>query len=199
LWPYAISGDLPIVLGRFSSPGQSNLARELIRAHAYWRRCGLEADLVLLHDADPAEELHDQLEELVRLGPTSEVADKPGGVFLRGAAEMPAADVMLLEAAARAMLHGDDGSLAEQLERVPTLGTLPADLRVTAVTTTAAPSESIPTGKGLLFANGLGGFTPDGREYVLTLRGRERPPAPGSNVLAKPGVGRPLTEGGGRP
>ena len=119
LWPYAISGDLPIVLARFSSPGQSNLASELIRAHAYWRRCGLVADLVLLHDADPADELHEQLEELVRLGPTSEMADKPGGVFLRGAAEMPAADVMLLEAAARAILRGDDGSLAEQLERAP--------------------------------------------------------------------------------
>jgi cellobiose phosphorylase len=196
LWPYAISGDLPIVLGRFSSPGQSNLARELIRAHAYWRRCGLEADLVLLHDADPADELHEQLEELVRLGPTSEMADKPGGVFLRGAAAMPAADVMLLEAAARAMLRGDDGSLAEQLERVPTLGTLPADLRVAAVTTTATRSESIPTGEGLLFANGLGGFTPDGREYVLTLRGRERPPAPWSNVLANPGFGSLITEAG---
>ncbi|HEX3204952.1 MAG TPA: hypothetical protein VHQ68_01805, partial [Propionibacteriaceae bacterium] len=146
LWPHAISGDLPIVLGRFSSPGQSNLARELIRAHAYWRRCGLVADLVLLHDADPADELHEQLEELVRLGPTSEMADKPGGVFLRGAAEMPAADVMLLEAAARAILRGDNGSLAEQLERAPTPTTLPANLRVTPVTTTATPSKSIPAG-----------------------------------------------------
>jgi cyclic beta-1,2-glucan synthetase len=196
LWPYAISGDLPIVLGRFSRSGQSNLARELIRAHAYWRRCGLEADLVLLHDADPADELHEQLDELVRLGPTSEMSDKPGGVFLRGAAEMPAADVMLLEAAARAMLRGDAGSLAEQLERVPTLGTLPADLRVTAVTTTATPSESIPTGEGLLFANGFGGFTLDGREYVLTLQGSERPPAPWSNVLANPGFGCLITEAG---
>ena len=166
LWPYAISGDLPIVLARFSSPGQSNLASELMRAHAYWRRCGLVADLVLLHDADPADELHHQLEELVRLGPTSEMADKPGGVFLRGTAEMPGADVVLLEAAARAILRGDDGLLAEQLEREPTLETLPAEMRVTAVTTTATPSESMPAGEGLLFANGLGGFTPDGREYV---------------------------------
>jgi cellobiose phosphorylase len=196
LWPYAISGDLPIVLAQFSSPRQSNLASELIRAHAYWRRCGLVADLVLLHDADPADELHDQLEELVRLGPTSEMADKPGGVFLRSAAEMPAADVMLFEAAARAILRGDDGSLTEQLERAPTPTTLPAELRVTAVTTTATPSKSILGGEGLLFANGLGGFTPDGREYVLTLRGRERPPAPWSNVLANPGFGCLITEAG---
>ena len=55
---------LPIVLARFSPRGQSNPASELIRAHAYWRRCGRIADLVLLHDAAPADELHDQLERL---------------------------------------------------------------------------------------------------------------------------------------
>jgi len=57
-------GALPIVLARFSPRGQSNPASELIRAHAYWRRCGRIADLVLLHDAAPADELHDQLERL---------------------------------------------------------------------------------------------------------------------------------------
>ena len=196
LWPYAISGDLPIVLARFSSPGQSNLASELIRAHAYWRRCGLVADLVLLHDADPTDELHEQLGELVRVGPTSEMADKPGGVFLRGAAEMPAADVMLLEAASRAILRGDDGSLAEQLERAPILATLPPDLAITAATTTGPVDESSAVDQRLLFANGLGGFTSDGREYVLTLHGSERPPAPWSNVLANPGFGCLITEAG---
>ena len=196
LWPHAISGDLPIVLARLSHPGHSNLASELIRAHAYWRRCGLLTDLVLLNDAHPADELHDRLEELVRLGPTSELADKPGGVFVRSAAAIPAADVMLLEAAARAILRGDDGLLAEQLARAPALANLPADLRVTAVPTTATPSQSITADDGLLFANGLGGFTPDGREYVLTLRGRERPPAPWSNVLANPGFGCLITEAG---
>jgi cellobiose phosphorylase len=196
LWPYAISGDLPIVLARFSSPTQSNLVNDLLRAHAYWRRCGLVADLVLLHDVDPADELSDRLKELVQLGPTSELADKPGGVFLRGTAAMPVADVTLLEAAARAILRGEDGSLAEQLEKAPILATLPPDLRVTTVTTTATPSKAIPAGEELLFANGLGGFTPDGREYVLTLRGGERPPAPWSNVLANPGFGCLITEAG---
>ena len=47
-----------------------------------------------------------------------------------------------------------------------------------------------------MFANGLGGFTQDGREYVLTLHGSERPPAPWSNVLANPGFGSLITEAG---
>jgi cellobiose phosphorylase len=48
----------------------------------------------------------------------------------------------------------------------------------------------------LLFDNGLGGFTPDGREYVITLRAGERPPAPWANVLANPGFGCLITEAG---
>ena len=196
LWPHAISGDEPIVLARFARPGHLDLAGELIRAHAYWRRCGLVADLVLLNDAEPAHELQDLLEELVRLGPTAELSDKPGGVFLRTAGGMPAEDVVLLEAAARAILRGDAGSLAAQLDQAPVPDTLPADLSVTAATTTATPDKSSAAGEALLFANGLGGFTLDGREYVLTLRGRERPPAPWSNVLANPGFGCLITEAG---
>ena len=54
-----------------------------------------------------------------------------------------------------------------------------------------------PVCEHLLFDNGLGGFTPDGREYVIPLRGGERPPAPWSNVLANPDFGCLVTEAGG--
>ena len=196
LWPHAISGDLPIVLARLASPTELELAGELLRAHAYWRRCGLVADLVLLNDERPGDELHHRLEELLRLGPSAELVDKPGGVFLRAAAKMSAEDVRLLEAAARAILGGNDGSLAAQLARAPTPVTLPAALPASGAT--AAATDGAPAGadEQLLFANALGGFTPDGREYVVTLRGRERPPSPWSNVLANPGFGCLITEAG---
>ena len=40
----------------------------------------------------------------------------------------------------------------------------------------------------LVMENGLGGFTPDGREYVVVLDGERETPLPWSNVLANPGV-----------
>ena len=59
----------------------------------------------------------------------------------------------------------------------------------------AAPPED------LLFWNGLGGFTPDGREYVIVIDGTPPggpalPPAPWANVLANPGFGCLVTEAG---
>ena len=40
----------------------------------------------------------------------------------------------------------------------------------------------------LVMENGIGGFTPDGREYVVVLEGDRETPLPWSNVLANPDV-----------
>ena len=49
-----------------------------------------------------------------------------------------------------------------------------------------------------MLANDLGGFAPDGREYVLAVGGDGRTPAPWSNVLANPTFGCLVTEAGPR-
>jgi len=48
----------------------------------------------------------------------------------------------------------------------------------------------------LRFFNGLGGFTPDGREYVITTTDRQVTPAPWVNVLANPYFGTVISESG---
>src|SRR3569623_689433 len=46
------------------------------------------------------------------------------------------------------------------------------------------------------FSNGHGGFTPDGREYVVTLEPGDSTPAPWSNVIASPHIGTVVSERG---
>jgi len=50
--------------------------------------------------------------------------------------------------------------------------------------------------RGLLFDNGLGGFTPDGREYIIYLDRRQWTPAPWINVIANPDFGFLVSEAG---
>jgi cyclic beta-1,2-glucan synthetase len=38
LWPYGISGDLPIVLIRIDDEHDLDIVKQLLRAHEYWRR-----------------------------------------------------------------------------------------------------------------------------------------------------------------
>ncbi len=48
----------------------------------------------------------------------------------------------------------------------------------------------------LILFNGLGGFTPDGREYVITTAPGQVTPAPWVNVLANPHFGTVISESG---
>ena len=199
LWRFGVSGDLPIVLLRISADTGQELAAQILQAHRYWRWCGLVADLVLLNDA--SDDLRRRLDNLIQSGPTAELADKPGGVFLRDAAALSAEEKTLLEAAARVILRDSDGALAEQLPRPGT--TLVPERRkerseaYRPPLSSAVGDASAAAGERLLFDNGMGGFTQDGREYVISLRRAERPPAPWANVLANPDFGCLVTEAGG--
>jgi len=175
LWGYGISGDLPIVLLQTSDAGNITLARQLLNAHAYWRLQGVATDLVILCDDDNGRRpsLVNDITALVKASSVSGAQlDKSGGIFIRTVAQVPDADRVLLQAVARAVIG--DGSLAQQLHRPFGQSTSMPLLRATRPDDTrgSAPTElpKDPPERDLVFHNGLGGFTPDGREYVIRLR-----------------------------
>ena len=108
---------------------------------------------------------------------------------------------MLLTAAARAVLGGGRGSLADQLDRRPAAAALPPPLTDHPADRTGARRDPATPPEGLRFWNGYGGFRQDGREYVILIDGTAPggpalPPAPWTNVLANPGFGCLVTEAG---
>jgi cyclic beta-1,2-glucan synthetase len=184
LWPYGISGDLPIALVRISEEGDLGMVRQLLRGHEYLRLKGLVFDLVVLNDHPPsyAQSLQDELQRLVRISGSQALIDKPGGVFLRRSDLIPEADRILLHAVARVVIVADRGPLEEQLVQRPVEDDLPAKFIA------RAPSRKYPAGAlrdpGLSFFNGLGGFAPGGREYGIFLAEGQWTPAPWLNVIA---------------
>jgi cellobiose phosphorylase len=205
LWRHGISGDRPILLVRIGEAEEMPLVRQLLAAHAYWRLKGLEADLVVLLEQPTSyfEELFQAVQEAVRASDAQALVDKPGGVFVRKADQMSAEDVTLLQAAARVVLVGYRGSLAAQLNRPEPVPELPAPLPAVRRANPATHGAPVRPPEGLLFPNGQGGFTPDGREYCILLQefvpggaGLALPPAPWINVLANPSAGCLVSESG---
>ncbi|HEX4591863.1 MAG TPA: glucoamylase family protein [Gemmataceae bacterium] len=198
LWRHGISGDFPILLATVSSPDDLGLLRQLFLAHTYWRHNGVRADLVVLNEKPSSyyDEFVQQIQQAVRASPARDVLDRPAGVFVRRADAMTEDERVLLRTAARVVLHAANGGLEEQLDRQETAPDLPADWL-------PGPAAPLPNGhprppkadqaESLLFDNGHGGFTPEGREYVITVADR-RPPAPWANVLANAGFGCLVTE-----
>lgn len=186
LWRYAISGDLPIVLLQLSDQAHWQQARQLIRAHAYWRDLGLRVDLVIIA-AQPG--LQQQVKALAVSVGEAQFLDQPGGIFVLDSSQVPQADALLLQAVARIVSHGEDAAPAKPPEPGPAR---PARQRRAERAAAAPPSAQ----RALLFANGLGGFTPDGREYVVTITPGQMTPMPWVNVLANPSFGTLVSESG---
>ncbi|MFA5205287.1 MAG: glucoamylase family protein [Lentisphaeria bacterium] len=196
LWSYGISGDAPIVLLRISDPAKLEIVRQLIQAHSYWRLKGLTVELVVLNEDSTVyrQSLHDQITSLVASGIEAQLLDKPGGIFVRRLEQIPNEDRVLLQAAARLVLDDEKGTLAEQLEPRTRLEPVVPALVPTRARSADTPAPLPP--RELIFPNGFGGFTRDGREYVITLEPGQMTPAPWVNVLANPHFGTVVSESG---
>ena len=195
LWPYGISGDLPIALVVIGEARDISLVRQMLQAHTYWRRHGLRADLVILNEAASGYEqpLREQLEHLIQTHSMYTGIDRPGGTYLRSADLIPEEDLTLLRAAASVVLVAARGTLPHQLGvpmEAPELSEPTAKKPAP-----REPSASLPFME-LPYFNSLGGFTPDGREYSIYLGPNAHTPAPWVNVIANPTFGTLISETG---
>ncbi len=198
LWGYAISGDLPIVLLRIADLANIELVRQLIQAHAYWRLKGLAVDLVIWNEdrAGYRQALQDQILGLVAVGLETQLMERPGGIFIRSADQISEEDRTLFQTVARVVLSDSRGTLAEQINHP-----LPPQVRVPRLRPgrprqDEVPATPAPLPRDLILANGIGGFTPDGREYVITTTPTQATPAPWVNVLANANFGTVIAESG---
>ena len=124
------------------------------------------------------------------------MTDRPGGIFVRPADQIAEEDRILIQTVARAIITDSRGSLADQIN-----GRRPVEVTVPLLTPTrthrSEPLAVAPLPRhDLTFYNGLGGFTPDGREYVITTAHGQLTPAPWVNVLANPHFGTVISESG---
>jgi cellobiose phosphorylase len=196
LWGYGISGDAPIALLRVSDSAKIEIVRQLLQAHSYWRMKGLPVDLVILNEDASVyrQPLQDQILSLIASGIEAQMLDKPGGIFVRRLDQLSSEDRVLLQSVARLVLVDDNGTLTEQLER-PGL----PEPKIPSLTPARSPERDLPVPlppRDLIFHNGLGGFTRDGREYIITLPAGRVTPAPWVNVLANPFFGTVVSESG---
>ena len=199
LWKHSISGDLPIILVIAADLQAASLVRELILAHAYLRMHGLEADLVVLNQEEAGYQtpLDYLLTRLIQAQAQDNRPGAPGGkTFLLNWRNVPEADRELFFSAARVVFGGHLGPLQQQLLR--------------SVDSPAPVARISSQGRCRYFAavatltqipdrvqfNGAGGFSADGKEYVIDLGPGAQTPAPWANVLANEQFGSVVTESG---
>lgn len=201
LWTFGISGDLPIILVEVNDIEDVDMVQWAIKGHEYWQLKGLRTDLVILLNKKEgySQPLNDRLRNAVSASHARELVNKYGGVFILNSTEMDSAQIALFYTAARIVVK----------DSVDALKRIVRQLRV-AMETVAKPvrygrqeaEHSIEVHQQeneekLLFFNGLGGFSRDGREYVIRIHSGRHTPTPWSNIISNRKFGFLVTESGG--
>ena len=201
LWAQGISGDRPIVLAFIDEADDIEIIRQLLRAHEYWRMKQLPVDLVIVNEKaySYAQELQSSLESLVRGSQSrlsAETGDALGNIFLLRADLIAPQLRAILQAVARAVIFSRRGTLSEQVNRSQRSGLGATAARAISPTMREANPEATTAPKDLAFANGLGGFDENAREYVVVLGEGVGTPQPWINVIANPSFGFLASESG---
>lgn len=198
LWTFGISGDYPILLVRIRD-GQSPLLPEALQAFAYWRKHHVTVNLVILNDQDTGYslELHNAIHRQVERVGAAAALNQRDGIFVLRTDQLHPADTILLQTTAGVILDEKNGTLAEHALRLSIPPTrLPGFTPSLSPARDPEPTPPLASPKELLMDNGLGGFSQDGREYLIHLQPGEHTPRPWINVIANPNFGFLVSEAG---
>ncbi len=204
LWRFGISGDDPILLLRIRKIRDLPVVKDVLMAYEFLRTQCVKVDLVILND-EPAgydRPLYHQIMELTAHLRIHEPSQSRISLFVLSSFLLSEAECTLLETAARIVFAVDTG-LYVQLPRIAKDNLTGSDHSALADPSVPAPPISKHSGlpltaeqAQLLFFNGIGGFSSDGREYVMHLSHDIHPPAPWINVIANDRFGCLISETG---
>ncbi|MFZ7134368.1 MAG: GH36-type glycosyl hydrolase domain-containing protein [Eubacteriales bacterium] len=195
LWGYGLSGDIPIVMITIVNIEDVYIVRKMLKAHEYWRMKGIAADLVILNmeENNYYQPLHQLLYDIVSGSPQRFLMDQPGGIHIKNSYKIFANDIPLLYSLSRIVIHAEKG-----IPKGTILGNggdhdhidyLPLHNEKDIIDTQGDPLD-------VQYFNGYGGFSKNGLEYIIQLKGELNTPAPWVNVIANKRFGFTVSEKG---
>jgi cyclic beta-1,2-glucan synthetase len=201
LWRFGISGDFPILLIELENPKQVDLIREVLQVHEFLRSRRYMVDVVILNHqhTNYNAELNGVLYAQISRLNYEQWLNKRGGIFIINADQINSQEYALLQTAGRFLFNGGRGSLDNQMPPYPIqVHHLPELIPTRSAEVMAIPSEEdpLPSVEPLQFFNGYGGFSSDGKEYIIELPPGRHTPAPWVNVIGYPNFGFIVSESG---
>ena len=198
LWKYGISGDLPIILVEIKSVNDGYVVKEILKIHEYIRAKGIKTDLVIL---DYENNIYEQyvkesiIQEIfnMQIGYLQNIS---GGIFLLNNNEID--DENLFKVRANIIIPAGRGNIedvindmeGEYKEQLKNIGYEKINVKAMPEFEKIRPNVEFTN---LKYFNDFGGFTDDGKEYIIRINKTANVPAPWSNILTNKNFGTVVT------
>lgn len=196
LWKYGISGDLPIILVKMNETVDIYVLEEVLKAYEFYRLKNIQVDLVILDEEENNYERYvkEEIINSILNKNLSYMQNIKGGIFIIEDKE----HTDLLEFKANIIIDASKGEVSRQikdleeeyLESIKQIGNQNAKEII-------LEEEKITNNldiQKLKYYNEYGGFSEDGKEYIIKVNKENRLPTVWSNILANEKFGCLVTE-----
>lgn len=202
LWKYGISGDLPIILLKVRNVNDSYVIKEMLKAYEFFRMKSVETEIVILDEEKHSYEnyVKEEIESSILNHQMGYLKNQKGGIFTLNKEEIDKKDIALLEFLATIIIDSDKGGLKNNikeleesyLENDKTIGEEMQNPQMTEETNDDI--DILANHEVLKYYNEYGGFSEDGKEYLVKVNKGNRLPTVWSHIMANEKFGTLVTE-----
>jgi cyclic beta-1,2-glucan synthetase len=199
LWKYGISGDYPIIFVKIKSVNDIDVIKELIKAYEYFKLKNLEIDLVILNEERDNYDSYvkDAILDSILNRNMIHMLNVKGGIYVLN--NVDDIDKELISVYSKLIIDARDGNLNLQLND---LDTDVIKISRNIENEIVEKIEEVNTENKLLnmnlkYYNEYGGFSQDGKEYIIRVNKNETVPMPWSHIMANEKFGTLVTEASG--
>lgn len=198
LWKYGISGDLPIILLKIKDANDMYVVEDMLKAYEYFRVKNINVDLVILNEEENIYEKYvkEGIERKIQNKQLAYLQNIKGGIYIINSKEME--DKNLIEFKANLIIDAHEGKVdsilkymeKDYLESRKNIGKLPVKVQNEQIETAGKVFEK----DNLKYYNEYGGFSENGREYIIRINKNNKLPTTWGHVIANQNFGTIVTE-----
>ncbi len=189
IWRFGISGDRPIVLVEINDITGLGIAHEVLKMFEYYKTIGIYVDIVMINSDEEkyAKIIADSVSnEIYCIYSLNNFSSTPGHITLIEKNNISASELNLFRSIARLKFDAYKNSSLSQCIEEFQIDNVKNDYEVKK----ELVSSEIMDDEKIEFNNTYGGFTNDGKEYLIN---NPNTPAPWSNVLCNNEFGTVIT------
>ncbi len=206
LWKYGISGDLPIILVKIKDVNDIYVVGQVLKAYEFFRTKNFEVEIVIMDEEKHSYEnyVREEIETAILNHQIAFMKNIRGGIFVIPKGEIEKEDINLFKVVADIIIDARKGELKvilDDLEEESVENYKKIESKNNNIMQPIEESNEniniIQDINTIKYYNEYGGFSNDGKEYLIVNNKEKRLPSVWSHVMANEKFGTIITENGG--
>ena len=202
LWKYGISGDLPIILVKIKNVNDGYVVKEILKAYEFFRTKNIQTEIVIIDEEKHSYEnyVREEIEGAILNSQMSYLKNSNGGIFVLSKNEIDKKDIEQLEFLSEILIDTSKGGLENNikeieekyLEEYETIGNEVQSIQIEEEANDDI--DILENKENLKYYNEYGGFSSDGKEYLIKTNKENRLPTVWSHMMTNDKFGSIITQ-----